>query len=99
MGLHHRLEIYVGFDFPSINKYLETHMRDTVKASPKDCEFNESIFPALGNDLLQSKVEHKISWTTSTLSHLDPRTRQNDEEIMQILHIQELCSPVLGHFY
>ena len=74
-------------------------MRDTVKASPKDCEFDESLFPALGNGLLQPKVEQKISWTTPTLSHLDLRTRQNDEEIIQILPIQELCSPVLGHFY
>ena len=73
-------------------------MRDTVKASPKDCEFDESLFPALGNGLLQPKVEQK-SWTTPTLSQLDPRTRQNDEEIMKILHIQELYSPVLGCFY
>ena len=74
-------------------------MRDTVTASPKDCEFDESLFPVVGNGLLQPKVEHKISWTTSTLSHLDMRTRQNDEEIIQILPIQELCSPVLRHFY
>ena len=62
-------------------------MRDMVKASSKDYEFDESLFSALGNKLLQYKVEHKISWTTPTLSHLDPRTRQNDEEIMQILYI------------
>ena len=99
MGPYHRLGIYVGFDFPSINRYLEPHMRDMVKTSPKDCEFDESLFSALDNGLLQSKVKHKISWTTPTLSHLDPRTRQNDEEIMQILHIQELCSLVLGRFY
>ena len=61
MGPHHHLGIYMGFDFPSINRYLEPHMRDTVKASPKDCEFDESLFPALGNKLLQPKVEHKIS--------------------------------------
>ena len=69
MGPHHRLGTYVGFDFPSINRYLETHMRDTVNASPKDCEFDESLFPALGNELLQPKVEQKISWTTPTLSY------------------------------
>ena len=99
MGPHHRLGIYVGFDFPSINRYLETHMWDTVNASPKDCKFDESLFPALGNELLQPKVEQKIYWTTPTLSHLDLRIRQNDEEIIQILPIQELCSPVLGRFY
>ena len=74
-------------------------MWDMVNASPKDCEFDESLFPALGNELLQPKVEQKIYWTTLTLSHLDLRTWQNDEEIIQILPIQELCSPVLGHFY
>ena len=87
MGTHHRLGIYEGFNFPSINRYLEPHMRDMVKASSKHCEFDESLFPALGNELLQPNIEHKISWTTATLSYLDPKTKQNDEEIMQIIHI------------
>ena len=65
-------------------------MWDRVNVSTKDCEFDESLFLALGNRLLRPKVEQKILRTTPTLSHLDPRTRQNDEEIMQILHIQEL---------
>ena len=99
MGPHHRLGIYVGFVFPSINRYLETHIWDTVNTSPKDCKFDEYLFSALGNGLLQPKVEQKISWTTPTLSHLDLRTRQNDEEIIPILPIQELCSPVLRRFY
>ena len=53
----------------------------------KTVSLNESLFPALGNELLQPKVEQKIYWTTPTLSHLDMRTRQNDEEIIQILPI------------
>ena len=52
MEPHHRMKIYGGFDFPSINRYLEPHMRDTVKASPKDYKFDESLFSALGNELL-----------------------------------------------
>ena len=40
------------------------------------------LFPALGNELLQSKAEHVIYWTTPLLSHLDQRTKQNDEEVL-----------------
>ena len=34
-------------------------MRYTVNTSPKDCMFDEYLFPALGNGLLQPKVEQK----------------------------------------
>ena len=61
MGPHHRLGIYVGFDFPSINRYLERRMRDMVKANPKDYELDKSLFLALGNELLRPKAEHKVS--------------------------------------
>ena len=52
MGPQSCLGIYIGFDSTSNLRYLESQMGDTVKACPKDYEFDESIFPALGNELL-----------------------------------------------
>jgi len=88
MGPQRRLGIYVGFDSPSIIRYLEPLTGDAFKARFDDCVFNESLFPALGNEISQPKADRQISWTTPTLSHFDPRTRQNEEEVLKILHIR-----------
>ena len=47
MGLRRRLGIYVGYDFPSIVKYLEPITRDVFIACFVYSHFNESIFPTL----------------------------------------------------
>ena len=43
-----RLEIYVGFDSPSIIRYLEPLTGDVFRARFADCHFNEIVFPQLG---------------------------------------------------
>ena len=50
MGPQHRLGIYIGFDFPSIIRYLEPLTGDVFKARFKDCHFNETVFPPLGGE-------------------------------------------------
>ena len=50
MGPQQRLEIYVGFDSPSIIRYLEPLTRDVFIARFADCHFNESVFPPLGGE-------------------------------------------------
>ena len=47
MGPQRRLKIYVGFDSPSIIRYLEPLTRDVFTARFVDCHFNESVFPRL----------------------------------------------------
>ena len=48
MGPQCRIEIYVGFDSPSIIKYLELMTGDVFRARFADCHFNETVFPQLG---------------------------------------------------
>ena len=43
MGSQRRLEIYVGFDSPSIIRYLEPLTDDVFTAHFADCHFNESV--------------------------------------------------------
>ena len=50
MGPQWRLEIYVGFDSPSIIRYLEPLTEDVLTTYFADCHFNESIFPLLGEE-------------------------------------------------
>ena len=48
MGPQHRLGIYIGFDSPSIIKYLEPLTGDVFRARFADCHFDEVNFPSLG---------------------------------------------------
>ena len=48
MGPQRRLRIYVGFETPSIIRYLEPLTGDVFTAHFSDCQFNEVVFPILG---------------------------------------------------
>ncbi|KAJ0523083.1 putative RNA-directed DNA polymerase [Helianthus annuus] len=48
MGPQRRLGIYIGFNSPSIIKYLEPLTGDMFTARFADCQFNETVFPVLG---------------------------------------------------
>ena len=47
-GPQRRIEIYAGFDSPSIIKYLEPMTGDVFRARFADCHFNETVFLQLG---------------------------------------------------
>ena len=48
MGPQHRLGIYVGFNSPSIIRFLEPTTGDLFTARFADCHFNETTFPSIG---------------------------------------------------
>jgi hypothetical protein len=48
MGPHKKLGIYVGYQSPSIIKYLEPLIGDLFMARYADCIFDEDHFPTLG---------------------------------------------------
>ena len=50
MGSQRRLRIYMGYDSPSIIKYLEPMIGDVFTARFVDCHFDEINFLALGGD-------------------------------------------------
>ena len=84
MGPQRRLGIYVGFESPSIIKYLETSTGDLFTARFADCHFDESDFPILGGE---NKQLRNISWNELSLSYLDPRTKQCELEVQKIIHL------------
>ncbi|KAL0549471.1 hypothetical protein IC582_013954 [Cucumis melo] len=59
MGPQRRLGIYVGFESPSIIRYLEPLTGDVFTAQFADCHFNETIFPTLGGGI--KKLENEIA--------------------------------------
>ena len=70
MGPQRRLGIYVGFETPSIIRYLEPLTGDIFTARFVDCQFNEVVFPTLGGE--KKEGERDISWNEPSLLHLDP---------------------------
>ena len=92
MGPQHRLEIYVGFDYPSIIRYLESLTGDVFKARFENCHFNETIFLPLGREKSLLEAWHEITWNISTLSYLNHRTNQCELEVQRIIHLQGIAN-------
>ena len=99
MGPQRRIGIYVGYESPSIIKYLEPLTGDLFTGRFADCIFDEAHFPALGGDNLKLQNEcREISWNENRLNYLDPRTSQTELEVQRILHLQGLASQLSDAF-
>ncbi|PIN26225.1 hypothetical protein CDL12_01027 [Handroanthus impetiginosus] len=96
MGPQRRLGIYIGYESPSIIKYLEPMTGDLFKARFADCHFDESVFPTLGGEYKQ--LEKEIDWNAFSLSHLDPRTKQCELEVQKIIHLQNIANQLPDAF-
>ena len=57
IGPQRRLGIYVGFESPSIIRYLEPLTGDVFTARFADCHFDETTFPTLGEELRSWKMK------------------------------------------
>ncbi|KAL0302656.1 UNVERIFIED_CONTAM: hypothetical protein Sangu_3086700 [Sesamum angustifolium] len=90
MGPQRRLGIYVGFESPSIIKYLEPMTGDQFTVRYLDCQFNEIIFPVLGGE--DKEIKRKdIAWNATSMSFLDPRTNDSELEVQRIIHLQNIA--------
>ena len=96
MGPQRRVGIYVGYESPSIIKYLEPSTGDLFTARFADCHFDESIFPMLKGENKQLKKD--INWNEISLSHLDPHTKECELEVEKIIHLQGLANQLPNVF-
>ena len=96
MGPQWRLGIYVGFETPSIIRYLEPLTGDIFTARFADCQFNEVVFPTLGEKKKEGKMD--ISWNEPSLLHLDPYTKQCKLEVQKIVHLQAIANQLPDAF-
>ena len=58
----------------------------------------KKIFPPLGGDKPIPEEWREISWNESSLSHLDPRTKQSELEVQKIIHLQGLVNQLPDAF-
>ena len=96
MGPQRRLGIYIGYDSPSIIRYLEPQTGDVFTARFADCHFNEKEFPTLGGD--NKQVGKEIKWSVPSLLHLDPPTKQSELEVRRIMHLQNIANQLPDAF-
>ena len=54
---------------------------DLFKARFADCHFDESVYPTLGGE--HKSLGKEIDWNSSSLSHLDPRSNQCEQEVQE----------------
>ena len=59
-GPQRRSGIYIGFDSPSIIKYLEPLTGDIFRARFVDCHFDEVNFSSLGGNKLPKEEQREI---------------------------------------
>ncbi|KAL0355166.1 UNVERIFIED_CONTAM: hypothetical protein Sradi_3963500 [Sesamum radiatum] len=85
------MRIYVGFESPSIIKYLELMTDDQFTASYLDCQFDETIFPTLWGEDKEIKKKD-IAWNATSMSFMDLRTNDSKLEVQQIIHLQSVAN-------
>jgi hypothetical protein len=95
MGPHRKLRIYVGYETPSIIKYLEPMTGDLHTTRYADCVFDEDHFPALGGERHPEECG-KIEWNATRMQSLDPRT--SELEVRRIIHLQGLANELPDAF-
>ncbi|RYR45645.1 hypothetical protein Ahy_A07g031457 isoform B [Arachis hypogaea] len=96
MGPQRKLRIYVGYDSPSIVRYLEIQTGDVFKARFANCHFDESKFSTLGGE--NKLPEKELNWNASSLMHLDPRSGQCELEVQKIIHLQRIANELPDAF-
>jgi hypothetical protein len=73
--------IYMGFQSPSILKYLEPQMGDLFTTQFAYCIFNEDHFLALGGDNKFTNDGREIVWDDKTILSSDPHTKETDLQV------------------
>lgn len=93
----HRQEgIYVGFDSPSIIRYVSPTTGTLLRAQFKNCKFVEHVFPTLPTIKPSIALDF---WAPETYTlNPDPRTALTDTEVKKLLHLQSLADRVPDGF-
>ncbi|CAL9021210.1 unnamed protein product, partial [Prunus brigantina] len=99
MGPQRRLGIYIGFDSPSIIRYLQPLTGDMFTTHFADCHFDETCFPQLRGEKVPLPEEgREFTWNASSLFHLDPHTNQIEREVQRVIHLQSIANELPDAF-
>lgn len=91
MGPRRQLGIYVGFQSPSIIRYLSPQTGDLFVAHITMCEFDETTFPKLGDDDGKPRPHFDFDQPDTKALHKDPYNGQGEKDVRRILHLQRIA--------
>jgi len=91
MGPKRQLAIYVGFQSPSIVRYLSPQTGDLFTAHVTMCEFDETMFPKLGKEDMSPRESFNFDQPQTMQLHKDPYTGQGEKEVRRILHLHRIA--------
>ncbi|KAK5813179.1 hypothetical protein PVK06_028627 [Gossypium arboreum] len=77
-------------------KTIRLDNADLFTARFIDCHFDETTFPTLREEKIQLVKE--ITWNGSSLSQLNPRTSQCEQEVQRIIHLQNIANQLPDSF-
>ena len=98
LGPQRRLGIYVGFQSASIINHIEPLTREVFTYRFANCHFDENLFPPFGGDKPIPEEWQEFTWNESSLSHLDPHTKQSELEVQKKIHLQGLANQLPNAF-
>jgi hypothetical protein len=96
IGCHRQEGIYVGFDSPSIIRYVSPSTGVLHKARFQNYQFDESHFPLLASSQPNPSLEF---WAPETFTiNPDPRTTLADFEVKKLLTLKALAEKLPDGF-
>jgi hypothetical protein len=92
MGPHRKLGIYVGYQSPSIIKYLAPLTGDLYTTRFADCIFNEDHFPTLGGEFKYPNDWQEVNWDDKSILSSHPRTQESELQVQKIIELQHFAN-------
>ena len=96
MGPHREEGIYVGFDSPSIIRYLVPTTGILLKARFVNCRFIEHVFPKVFKSDPNQNLE--FSAPETLMMNPDPPTSLLDTKVTKLLHLKSMAERVPDGF-
>jgi hypothetical protein len=87
MGRQRKLGIYVGYQSPSIIKYVEPLTNDLFTTWFAYYIFNEDHSLALGGDNKFIDDGREIVWDDKTILSFNPSTKETDLQVQKIINL------------
>jgi hypothetical protein len=87
MGPHRRIVIYVGYQSPSILKYLEPLTGDLFTARSADCILNDDHFLTLWGDNKFITDGREINWDEKSILSSDLHTKETELYVQKIIEL------------
>ena len=99
MGLLCKSGIYVGYETPSIIRFLDPATGECHTTCFPDCIFDEDLFPTLGGDNQPlDEKSREITWKATGIHAHDPRTAEANKEVQKIIYLHSLANQPPDHF-